>query len=362
MDEFRHKIEKIHELLDQHHLDALLLQRVSSFAWATCGANSATNSAETFGSASLLITRQKQYLLTSKTEEPRLAIEEGLAQQGWDFITHPWYQDDGLAKRVEGQSLGADSAYPGAVDLSQQVARLRSRMLEPEILRMKKLCADCAAAMAESMHAIHPDMTENEIAALLAGAVEKRGIRPVVNLVAADQRVFTYRHPLPTATKLQKFAMIVLCGRRQGQVANLTRFVNFGPIPPEILSRARAVAEIDTAFISSSIPGRTLGEVFSIAQHAYSKAGFPDQWENLHQGGITGYEPREFTAVPDSTEEIQPGQFLAWNPTLTGVKSEDTIFLGEGGIEIVTEIQDWPMLTVEGLDGITYQRPAILQK
>jgi Xaa-Pro aminopeptidase len=362
MNENLTKLTNIRELLDQHHLDAILLRRVSSFAWATCGANAATNSAETFGSAILLITKDDQYLITSKTEESRLAEEEALASQGWQFVTHPWYAEDALAHLTSGLRVGADSVFPGAIDLSEPVARLRAQLSPPEIIRMKQLCTDCAAAMAETMHAIQPGITEHEIAALLSSAVEKRGIRPVVNLVGTDQRIFTYRHPLPTAKKLEKFALVVLCGRRQGLVSNLTRLIHFGPIPQDLQQRARAVAEIDAAFISSSTPGTTLGEMFAVAQDAYSKNGYPDEWRILHQGGIAGYEPREFTAVPGSQEVIHPGHFLTWNPTLAGVKSEDTIFLGEGGVEIVTELEGWPMMSIQGRDGKTYKRPAILEK
>lgn len=361
MNECLIKLTKIRELLDQHHIDALLLRRVSSFAWATCGANAATNSAETFGSAFLLITKNDHYLLTLKTEESRLAEEEGLESQGWQFVTHPWYEGDALAHLTSGLHIGADSVFPGAIDLSEPVARLRAQLLPQEITRMKQLCTDCATAMAETMHAIQPGMSEHAIASLLSAAVEKRAIRPVVNLVGTDQRIFTYRHPLPTAKKLEKFVLVVLCGRRQGLVSNLTRLVHFGSIPADLQSRAQTVAEIDTVFMSSSVPGRTLGEVFALAQDAYSKNGYPDEWRVLHQGGIAGYEPREFTALPGSQEVIRQGHFLAWNPTLAGVKSEDTIYIGQNGIEIATQIEGWPTVSIQAMDGKAYQRPVILE-
>lgn len=36
MTEFAQKQNRIQRLLEEHRLDALLLQRVNSFAWATC--------------------------------------------------------------------------------------------------------------------------------------------------------------------------------------------------------------------------------------------------------------------------------------------------------------------------------------
>jgi len=362
MEELRLKIDRVQEILDLHHLDALLLQRVSSFAWATCGASSATNSAETYGSASLLITRKNRFVITSNTEKSRLAIEEGLVEQGWDFVPHFWYQESGLVKLIADKVVGSDRNIPGFVNLSQDIARLRSKMTLPEITRMKSLSTDCAYAMNETMQAIEIGMTEFEIASLLAAAVEKRGIRPVVNLVGTDERIFSYRHPLPTNKKLERFALVVLCGRRQGLVSNLSRMVHFGKLPEGLQEKERAVAEIDAAFISNTIPGKTLGDVITAAQNAYKKLGFADEWMILHQGGIAGYKPREFTAVPGSEELIQSGQFFTWNPTIDGVKSEDTIFLAPEGPQIVTKIDGWPLIDVQSPAGKTYQRPAILEK
>jgi antitoxin VapB len=58
---------------------------------------------------------------------------------------------------------------------------------------------------------------------------------------------------------------------------------------------------------------------------------------------------------------IQAGQFYAWNPSISGVKSEDTIFVGETENEVITQMEDWPPIEVS-VYGIKYQRPAILQK
>jgi hypothetical protein len=54
--------------------------------------------------------------------------------------------------------------------------------------------------------------------------------------------------------------------------------------------------------------------------------------------------------------ENQP---FAWNPSITGTKSEDTILATSTGPEIITPARDWPMVSVEGDDG-AWQRPDIL--
>src|SRR5438105_4770980 len=109
MSEFENVLSTIRGLLAQRGLDALLLQRVSSFAWATCGAASYINTASTNGEASLLITPTERYLITDNIEAPRLEREEKLAKQGWTFELGPWYQPSGaVARRTAGLRLGAD--------------------------------------------------------------------------------------------------------------------------------------------------------------------------------------------------------------------------------------------------------------
>jgi Xaa-Pro dipeptidase len=78
-----------------------------------------------------------------------------------------------------------------------------------------------------------------------------------------------------------------------------------------------------------------------------------------HQGGPAGYEPREYLGDPASTDVVSVGQAYAWNPSITGTKSEDTILVGKETNEVLTAIPNWPMLTVT-VNRQTVTRPAIL--
>jgi Xaa-Pro aminopeptidase len=207
---------------------------------------------------------------------------------------------------------------------------------------------------------VRPGLTEMEIAGLLAAATYAQGALPIVNLIATDERIFRFRHPLPTGKKLERYAMLVLCGRRQGLVASITRLVHFGPLPEELQRKQEACARVDATFIARTRPGARLGDVFAAAQAAYAEAGFPDEWQLHHQGGPAAYEPREFVATPGSGHVVQEGEVYAWNPSITGIKSEDTIVAGRERNEVLTTISGWPMLQVE-VDGVSWERPAILE-
>jgi antitoxin VapB len=117
---------------------------------------------------------------------------------------------------------------------------------------------------------------------------------------------------------------------------------------------------VDSALISATRPGVSIGQVFEHGVAAYASCGFPDEWQLHHQGGSAGYEPREIIASPGVTTLVEKGQAFAWNPSITGVKSEDTIQIGENENEVITTIPGWPVQEIE-MDRQVFLRPAILE-
>jgi len=355
------KLERIHKLRTQFKLDALLFRQSCNFAWATGGAASYINTADTIGNASLLITSTGRYVITNNIEASRLMDEEGLANQGWELQATPWYgQNDVISTLTKGMKLGTDFNLPSALDISTEIAQVRSQLTMKEGQRFRELAALCAQGMQAAVYGVRPGMTEFEIAGGLSKEIESRGVQAIVNLIATDDRIFSYRHPLPTSRKLQRYAMLIVCGRKWGLICSVTRLVHFGRLPDEIRRKAEAVARIDAEMIAATRPNKTLGDVFHAAQAAYAWNGFPDEWQLHHQGGSAGYAPREVTATPGSTIPILKGQAFAWNPSITGTKSEDTILVGEHTNEILTEMADWPTIDIK-IGSQIIKRPAILE-
>jgi Xaa-Pro aminopeptidase len=353
------KHARINQLLDRNGLDALIIQKISNFAWVTGGAASYINTAATNGVGKLLITRNTRHLIADNIEIPRFEIEEGLADLGWEFHVQPWYlPQEILGKLTRGLKLGADGFYPGAVDLASELSIMRSYLDENEQNQFRSLASLCAEAMDDAVSVIKPGLTEYQIAGLLAGESLKRGVLPIVNLIATDERIYNFRHPLPTSKRLDKYAMLVLCGRQKGLVCSLTRLIHFGALSAELKEKANAVAYIDAVMIDATRPGKSVMDVFQIAQNAYAEVGFETEWQLHHQGGPAGYDPREFLATGSSTVPVGVGQAYAWNPSITGCKSEDTILVGESENDILTVLKDWPLVSVDIGDSVI-ERPAI---
>lgn len=360
MNEFEFKQQQIRALLAEKNLDALWLQRVSSFAWATCGGASYINTATTTGAASLFITPHARYVITNNIEAKRLEQEQGLGAQGWELRVADWHTPNpAIAELARGLRVGSDFPAPHTTDLTNELARLRATLTPEEGERMRALGKLCAQAMDAAIRAVRPGQTEFEIAARLGAEAQARGVQPIVNLIATDERIFAYRHPLPTSKRLEKYAMLVLVGRQWGLCCSLTRLVHWGKLPDDLRRKMEACARVDATFIAATRPHARVREVFQRALEAYADAGFAAEWQWHHQGGAAGYEPREYVGNLASTDVVTRGQAYAWNPSITGVKSEDTILVGETHNEIVTAIAGWETLGVT-VDDQIIERPAIL--
>ena len=154
--------------------------------------------------------------------------------------------------------------------------------------------------------------------------------------------------------------MVVTCASYRGLITSCTRFVHFGPLPEDLRRKQQAVADVDTAVILATRPERTLGEIFGELQKAYAAAGFAEEWKLHHQGGPTGYANRELVATPGDATGVLENQAFAWNPSITGAKSEDTILVTPEGLEILSgHSEGWPTITGCSSDG-ELPRPACL--
>ena len=353
------KLARLRERLAMQKLDAAHLTTVASTAWITAGAATYIDESSGTAASSALVTQDHAYILTTTVEEPRLLQEEHLHDLGFEVLAEPWYATGKrLGELVGAKHVGHENS-DGSGDLSVTMKALRTNLLASEAARLREVCADAAAAMDETIQAIRPGETEHAIAARLSAASRSRGGSDVVNLIAGDERIYQYRHPLPTSRQVKRYVMVVLCFRHRGLIASITRLIHFGPLPADLRATAEALARVDARIIAATQPGRTIGEIFSLARAAYASAGYPEAIEEHHQGGMAGYLTREEIATPASTTPIAINQAFAWNPSIRGVKSEDTILVTAKGPEVLTAPKGWPAWSIE-VEGHTIARPAIL--
>jgi Xaa-Pro aminopeptidase len=361
-DEVTQKIDDIRGWLEDADREGVVLTSQANFAWITGGGRSHVSIGAEAGVASVVVTADTAVLITTNIELARL-LEEEAPGLPFEALEYPWAKQDGAATLIaqvcDPKRSVADLPSGDLAAIDDSFLELRRVLRPTEVARYRDLGADAAASVGIACRTAEPGDTEHDIAARVARECERRDILALVNLVAADDRIARYRHPLPTTNRLRSTLLVALTGRRHGLHASLTRMVSFGPPDDELVSRHSAVTRVDARAIIESSPGVSLGEVMSREIDQYGIEGFAEEWRLHHQGGLTGYAGREVFAVPGSPYTLKSNQAVAWNPSITRVKSEDTVLITEDGPEILTRDPEWPEQRAEVAQG-ALPRPSLL--
>ncbi len=321
MSELSEKLAKVRAVLHQTNLDGIRLRTTDWFSWATCGGSNVVLQTSDVGVAEVVITRDEAFVLSDHIEAERLRAEESPLEVRTAF-------------EPKGK-FGTETNLP---------LTLRWSLMPEELARYRALGRDAARAVGEVMRACRSEWTGLKLAGAAAEALWSRGIHPAVVLVGDERRLPLYRHPTPSADAVGARAMLVVCGRRHGLFANLTRFVYFRAPTKEERKLADDVQRVEAAAFSASKPGATLGDVYRAMVAEYAARGHPGAESKHHQGGPCGYLARDAFATATHAEKLQRHNAAAWNPSLPGAKIEDTILISDAGIEVLTVDDGWPVL------------------
>jgi Xaa-Pro aminopeptidase len=367
--EIEEKTERLLRLISEAGLGGLLINSQPNFSWLTAGGKNGIDLSRENGAGTLFLRRDgARFVLANKIEMNRLLTEE-LPGQGYQPVQFAWEEEKGnpsltadLARSLvkDELPLGSDISLGENVRLVDgAIARARYGLTSAEVDRFKELGRDAGTAIGNMSRKLEPGVTEREVARRAIDALAAVGAYSVVTLVAADDRLKLFRHPVPTDLRWRKVLMIVVCARRGGLIASLTRIVCAGAIPEDLGSRTRGSAYVNARLFDGTKPGVTGRELHELATLAYSEAGFPGEEHLHHQGGAAGYRTRDWFAHPLSTDKVQNAQAFAWNPSITGSKVEETCIAFEDGIEIITATPGWPSIPIE-IEGRPYLLPGVL--
>ncbi len=337
LDEVKHKISSLQAFLRDERVDALRFKGVDWFSWVTGGGDSHVIFSNEAGVAEVVITKDHAIVLTDEIEKERLALEQVPSVFG--FVSFPWAEparpDEFVAKI--GARILSDRPNRREQLVTVPLVSMKTKFCDQEVERYRSLGADANEAAIEALSQARPEMSEWDLAGLAAKALWKRGIHPLLTLAAGERRVQVHRHPVASAEKLERHAMLVICGRRHGLFANLTRHRYFEEPSSRERERMQAVAEVESEAFAATEARGSLADVYARLRLKYASLGFANEIERHHQGGPTGYLSRESIANPTNSWRIEPRQAFAWNPSLPGAKMEDTVWLNDAGkLEILT--------------------------
>lgn len=366
--EIEEKTERLVRLLAAENLGGVLIGAQHNFAWLTGGGTNGIDSSREGGAGALFVRRDgRRFVLASKIEMPRLLAEE-LNDLDYEPVEFSWEEEKAsgsfVAERASGlldndAPLGSDLPVDKTRVIESALARARYQLTGAETKRYRDLGRDAGDVLSQMVRNLEPGASEHEVARRAADALAGRGMRAVVVLVAADERLRRFRHPVPTDKRWQQTVMVAVCARRGGLIVSLTRIVCAGSGPDELRHRTRAAAHVNASLFHATRPGTTGREMYEQAARAYTEQGFPGEEHLHHQGGAIGYRTREWTAHPQCMETVQSGQAFAWNPSVTGTKVEETCIAFDDEIQVVTESPDWPQVPIE-IEGRVYHLPDVL--
>ncbi|OGF44834.1 MAG: hypothetical protein A2452_10675 [Candidatus Firestonebacteria bacterium RIFOXYC2_FULL_39_67] len=359
------KEKKLSKFMKKNKIDALLISNLNNFAWITGGGDSHVRLTQTAGVCTAVFSGGKKYIVTSNIEGFRI-MEEEVKELGYILKSYNWWEintKEEIIKGLIGSGVAAsDDGIFNTKNIDSGLMQLRMVLSNEEIKKYKWLGKRAGKAMSRVCKKIKQGSKEDDVSASLAKELFKEGIQPSVLLIAQEDRVMRYRHPIPTQKPINKYVMVVLCAKKWGLIVSLTRIVCFGEVSSELKKKHAAVLRVDAALNLGTKAGVTIGDVFKKAQVMYKEVGFEKECMLHHQGGPTGYNEREFTGTPDNKEVIQGNMAFAWNPSITGTKSEDTMILRKNGkVEIITTTPNWPMVEIK-IGKEKLERPDILVK
>jgi Xaa-Pro dipeptidase len=353
--EIEEKTARLTHMLATENLGGVLINTQHNFSWLSAGGTNGIDLSREPGAGSLLVLCDgRRFVLANRIEMPRLLAEE-VSEKDFEPIEFGWEEEKfptflfsrAVALLAEGTALGSDLPLNAeSRSIEGAIARCRYQLTTAEIERYRALGRDASEVIGKLMKTLKPGETEKEIGRRATNDLAARDMRAVVALVAGDERIQRYRHPVPSDRVWEKILMVVACARRSGLITSLTRFICAGAVPDELRRRTLATARVNSQLFAATRPGTTGRDLYQVAARAYAAEGFPGEERLHHQGGACGYRTRDWVAHPFCDERVQINQAFAWNPSITGTKVEDTCIVVDEGIETITIAPDWPSLGI----------------
>jgi Xaa-Pro dipeptidase len=357
------KVTALREVMTQNDLDGIYISKQEHFAWITAGGDNIVTRFVENGVCAIFITSEKQYFICNNIETQRFIDEEYLDQLGFEPLSMWWYENRTLEfindLVGENGAFGSDIPLDRASDVNAILSELEKVLSENEIGRYLHLGKVFSKTIESFMETIEPGDTETEIAGRLGAKMWENGIEPVLYLIAADDRIYKYRHPIATDRKVEKYLMISCNARYKGLVTKITRMLHFGKIPAELQEQYRQTVAVENAMAAATKPGVDDIVPFNIAKKMYAEFGYPDMWQLHHQGGPQSYTNGFYLITENTHNVIKLHQCYGYNPTITGTKTEDGFIVTEDGPLFITYPVSFPKIISE-IDGFEYIRPGIL--
>ena len=345
MSGFNERIQPLRELMKSNGLDAFVLRRNPNLAWAIAGRAHVPTTID-MACFDLIITHDSATAITNVVEAQRLIAEELPSEVSVQTIKWSEGRDPLLPT---GSKVGSDQPGADRIDFGVEVEIMRASLIESDLARFQNICIDAAVALGNAMKQVESSDREIDVAGLITHSLWQADLEIAFLGVAGQERVHKFRHPLPTDSVVGNRVSASICAKRKGLIASVTRIVTFGEVTGQMIADYTSIFKVEAALLDATVVGKPFSDPINAAIAAYPANGFDaDEWTKHHQGGPTGFLPRDWPANQTSARLIQSNQPIAWNPTGKGWKAEDTIVATNSGVKLLSVDPEWPAFEVKG--------------
>ena len=344
-------IEKIRRALPEYECASMLVTGASSRLFATGFASSA---------GALLVTAHDAWLfIDSRYYEAACAAVSGakvlLIQKGETFrerigatlkdngITSVGFED-GVATYASHQEW-AEAFEAELVPAQDLVSDLRSIKSPADLKGMIKAQRIAEKSFEEVLPLVSKDITEKELAAELVYRMVRNGAddKAFDPIVVSGPRS-SLPHGVPTNEKIGTgFLTFDFGARCNGWVSDTTRTLCVGKPDDEMVRVYETVLQAQEAGISAVHGGAAARDVDTAARSVIEGAGYGDYFGHGfgHSLGLDVHESPRVSQTSEDTLPVgavitaEPGIYL---PGRYGVRTEDVVYVTEGGCENITKL------------------------